>query len=197
MNTLTNNYKSISGSIGNIFSQSLQTYTDLLEQGLHKANAGLSSDSDCGTCPPKNTCPPKFIGKIYRKAMAMERIIVPITISNPCSETKTYRIGLRELKDLDGNIAPNQPILNKNSFTLAPNARVRVLMGINLTSFGNKTYEQEIVIREQDYNQNILFTLDVVDEQGEIFAPADEKEFRLKWQSWKTHFYCEPKRKSQ
>ena len=194
MKTINNRPEILSESLGTLLSKSFQTYTDLLEAGLEKANMILSSDGECGTCPPENTCPPKWIGKIYRKAMAMESILVPITIANSCSEAKTYKIGLRELRDVDGNLAPSQPILNKNNFTLEPNSSTRILMGINLANFSNKTYQQEIVVREQDFNQNILFTLEVVDDQGEVFIPVDEKKFRLKWQSWKTHFYCEPKR---
>ena len=194
MKTINNRPEILSESLGTLLSKSFQTYTDLLEAGLEKANMILSSDGECGTCPHENTCPPKWIGNIYRKAMAMESILVPITIANSCSEAKTYKIGLRELRDVDGNLAPSQPILNKNNFTLEPNSSTRILMGINLANFSNKTYQQEIVVREQDFNQNILFTLEVVDDQGEVFIPVDEKKFRLKWQSWKTHFYCEPKR---
>lgn len=192
----SNNNSSIADSFGSLITQSLQAYKEILDTGLQNTNFKLPNSSDCDTCPPKEKCPPKFIGKIDRKAMSNERIIVPMMIGNSCSSAKTYKIGVRELLDQDGNLAPQQPVLNKNSVTLQPNGKERVLIGVNLANFKNGIYQAEVVIRELEYNQNVLLTLDIDDYAAPLISPLNEKDFKLKWQSWKTHFYCEPKKRT-
>lgn len=153
-------------------------------------------NTDC--CAPKKECPPHCLATISRTAMAGERIIVPFTIKNNCNSEKTYRVGVRDLKDIDGKPAPQQPVLNKASVTLGAGEQERVLMMIDLGKFSEgKTYNTEIVLREKEYNQNICFTLEIADGTDIVVAPIDEKKYRMKWQSWKDHFYCETPRDAQ
>ncbi|MGG9960483.1 hypothetical protein [Ferruginibacter sp. SUN106] len=155
----------------------------------------LKLQDSCNCCPPEENCPPHCIASIKRCAMVGERIIVPFMIKNTCSHTKTFRVGVRELNDENGTLAPEQPKLNKTSVTLTPGRSEQVLLMLDLAKFANgSTYTTEIVMREKDINQNICFTL-VIDDHNAITAePKDEQQYKLKWQSWKTHFYCEPKR---
>lgn len=150
----------------------------------------LNSD-DC--CAPKEECPPHCIASINRKAMVGEHIIIPFVVENNCQKPKTYKVGIRELIDQDGNLASDQPQLNKNSVSLQPNTSERVLLGLNLSKFKDGVYTAEIVLREKEYNQNICLTVSVGDYNAPIVTPYEEKKFKLKWQSWKSHFYCEPK----
>jgi hypothetical protein len=145
-------------------------------------------------CPPEPGCPPHCIANITRHAREGERIVVPFLIRNRCSAEKTYRIGVRELKDEDGNMAPSQPVLNKQSVTLAPGNSERVAMVVDLASFRRgSVYSAEIVLREEDINQNICFRLVVEGDSGpDEVSPFDEKRYKLKWQDWRSHFYCEP-----
>ncbi|MCG2420348.1 hypothetical protein K8089_15085 [Aequorivita sp. F47161] len=165
---------------------------NISESGLPTLNIfGTGKKSKC--CPPEETCLPHCIASIYRQAMAGERIIVPFLITNNCNTQKTYRLGLRELKDADGNLAPTQPALNKNSVSLEPGRSERVLMMLDLSNYSNgTTYEAEIVIREKEINQNVCFTLNVNDHNQINVTPYNENKYKLKWQSWQSHFYCEP-----
>jgi hypothetical protein len=153
----------------------------------------LKSDN-CDCCPPKQTCPPHCITAITRYAMEGERIVVPFIVKNTCSKNKTYRIGVRELTNEDnGQLAPSQPVLNKSSVTLGAGKSEKVLMTIELDQFAaGATYTAEIVLREKEINQNICFTL-IIDNPTNIpvAKPKDEQEYRLRWQSWKDHYYCE------
>ena len=72
MKTINNRPEILSESLGTLLSKSFQTYTDLLEAGLEKANMILSSDGECGTCPPENTCPPKWIGCLLYTSLCNE-----------------------------------------------------------------------------------------------------------------------------
>ena len=151
-------------------------------------------DSNC--CPPENTCPPHCLASIKRYAMQGERVVVPFLVKNACNIAKTYRIGVRELMDADGNMAPSQPVLNKNSVTVQPGRSERVLMMIDLEKFTNGSeYTTDIVLREKDINQNICFTLCVDADCNTVTAtPQDEQKYRLRWQSWQSHYYCEPQK---
>ena len=118
----------------------------------------------------------------------------PFLIKNTCSQTKTYRVGVRDLVDQANNQpAPSQPQLNKNSVTLAPNQSEQVLMSLDLMQFNTgSTYTAEIVVREKEINQNICFTLIVANPVDIVTAtPKDEKCYNMRWQSWKDHYYCE------
>ena len=152
--------------------------------------------SDC--CPPETTCPPHCLTSINRCAMQGERIIVPFLVKNTCSHAKTYRIGVRELKNEDGQLAPSQPKLNKQAVTLEPGRSERVLMMIDLEKFSNgSVYTTEIVLREHEINQNICFTLMVDGDCNTAVAePQDEKKYQLRWQNWQSHYYCEPQKKA-
>lgn len=163
------------------------------ESGIPALNiSGSKGKSKC--CPPEESCPPHCIATITRKAMAGERIIVPMLVTNNCGGQRTFRVGVRELLDLDGNPAPTAPTLNKNSITLEPGRSERILMTIDLIHFTTgSTYETEIVLREREINQNICFTLHVADLQATEAIPFDENQFKRRWQSWQSHFYCEPK----
>ncbi len=154
---------------------------------------GLNTKS-CNCCPPEQECPPHCIATITRQAVKGERIIVPFSVKNNCASQKTYKIGVRELIDEDGNMAPSQPQLNKNSITLDPGRSELVEMRIDLANYQNGgVFTTEIVLREKDINQNICFTLHV-NRPAHItqVSPRDEKKYKLKWQDWKSHFYCEP-----
>ena len=161
--------------------------------GLGKFTLPLLGKKDsCDCCPPKEECPPHCLLQITRSASAGERIIVPFIVKNKCGGTKHYRIGVRELKNIDGTKAPSQPILNKNNVTLAAGESELVSMGIDLNNFSIGTYNAEIVLREKDINQNICFKLVVSDNtNAPVAEPLDEKKYRLHWQSWRSHFYCE------
>jgi len=152
----------------------------------------LKSQCD-NCCPPEPSCPPHCIASIHRCAMQGERIVVPFVVKNTCSHAKTWRIGVRELKNEDGQVAPSQPQLSKQSVTLEPGRSERVLMQIDLGNFTNgAVYTTEIVLREKDVNQNICFTLTMDDCNATVAEPKDEKKYRLRWQGWQSHYYCEP-----
>ena len=166
------------------------------DMGLGTFTLPLAKKDKDDCCPPKNECPPHCILQISRNASAGERIIVPFMVKNKCNTQKVYRIGVRDLKNADGSMAPSQPTLNKNQVTLEAGQSEMVLMGIDLSQFSNgNTYNAEIVIREKDINQNICFKL-VVDGNNNVpvAEPLDEKKYLLRWQSWRSHFYCEPKK---
>src|SRR6185503_10218617 len=119
--------------------------------GLPTFNLPFLKKDDCDCCPPKNECPPHCILQITRHASAGERIIVPFMVKNKCGATKHYRIGVRDLKNDDGSIAPSQPVLNKHEVTLDAGQSELVLMSIDLLQFSNgNTYNAEIVLREND-----------------------------------------------
>jgi hypothetical protein len=175
-------------------SDSMTAYTKVLPTlalpNLTLPNIKLQS-SDC--CRPVNECPPHCLTSITRYAMQGERIIVPFSVKNTCAVAKTYRIGVRELIDCDGNLAPEQPGLNKQSITLQPGRSEKIQMTIDLGKFENgKTYTTEIVLREDKINQNICFTLCMDDCANLVTAePQSEKKYNLRWQGWESHFYCE------
>ena len=122
---------------------------------------------------------------------------MPIGVNNECKGQKQYRIGIRELKNINGTMAPSQPVLNKQEITLETGETEMVLMGIELKGFEAGTYTAEIVLREKEINQNICFTLKVDDyENLTVAAPLEEIKYRLHWQSWQRHFYCETPRKA-
>jgi hypothetical protein len=168
------------------------TNKTILEGKIPNFNLGFQSKDNSKCSIPDEKCPPHCIDYISREAMIGERIIVPFLVKNDCSKVKTYRVGVRELKDDDGQLAPAQPILNKVSVTIEPGRRERVLMIIDLHSFKNSTYTTEIVLREKDINQNICFKLYVNDTHQKTITPKDEKKLKLKWLNWQSHFYCEP-----
>jgi hypothetical protein len=153
----------------------------------------LQTDN-CNCCPPENICPPHCIASINRCAMQGERIVVPFNIKNTCSHAKTWRIGVRELKDQDGQMAAAQPQLNKQTVTIEPGRSERVLMMLDLNNFTNgSVYSTEIVLREKDINQNICFTLTIDGDCNTVTAaPQDEQKYNLRWQGWQSHYYCEP-----
>lgn len=152
---------------------------------------GGNSKSDC--CVPKNECPPHCILQIERHAYQGETIVVPFNIKNTCSKQKTYKVGVRELKNVNGTLAPSKPQLNKTIITLENGETEQVLMKINLEKFETgANYKVEIVIREKEINQNICFSL-IIDgtNNAPTAKPLDEKQYLMKWHSWKDHFYCE------
>jgi hypothetical protein len=170
----------------------------LENMGLKTFNIPSFSQESKECCPPEQKCPPHCILAISRHAYTGEVIVVPFKVKNTCQVTKTYRIGVRELKNIDGSMAPKQPVLNKQIVTLDPGQSELVLMYVDLRNFpAGNSYTAEIVIREKNYNQNICFDL-TVDGFGDapVAEPLDEKKYRLKWQSWRSHFYCEPPLKS-
>lgn len=152
----------------------------------------LNTTSNCDCCPPEESCPPHCIASITRYAMAGERIIVPFMVKNDCNQTKTYRVGVRELNNETGAAAPSQPVLNKSFVTLDPGRSEQVLVMVDLANFNNgSTYTTEIVLREKEINQNICFTLVVTDATSVVVTPESEQQYLLRWQSWKDHYYCE------
>lgn len=177
METMINNMSAINNTI--------------LQRGLPSVKMPNISLNNCD-CPPEQSCPPHCIAAITKYAMEGERIITAFTVKNDCSKTKTYRIGVRELKDETGAMAPSQPLLNKQSVTLDPGRSEQVLMAVDLKNFKNgSTYTTEIVLREKEINQNICFALIVDNSCSSIVTPQDEQQYKLRWQSWKDHYYCE------
>ncbi len=151
---------------------------------------------DHGCCPPEEECPPHCLLQIRREAAAGERIIVPFLVKNKFNGTKQYKIGVRELKNIDGSAAPSQPVLNKNEVTLDPGQSELVSIAIDLANFQNgTTYQAEIVIRENAINQNICFKLVLGNAGAPVAQPLDEKKYTLHWQNWRSHFYCESPQK--
>lgn len=213
-NKSTNLQDIIGNTIRDITNSSLAAYKPLMEgmmNNLTSLNQSvLKGDytalkmpklfkETCNCCPPDCDCPPHCIASISRCAAQGERIIVPFLVKNTCSHTKTYRVGVRELKDQDGKLSPTQPKLNKHSITVEPGRSERVLMLLELDKFENgTTHSTEIVLREKEINQNICFTLKI-DNDCQLISvePKDEKQFLLKWQSWQSHYYCEPKKNRQ
>lgn len=167
----------------------------IADTGFSNLTIPMMKTKSSNCCPPETECPPHCIANITRHASEGERIVVPFLVRNSCSSEKTYRIGVRELKDEDGNMAPSQPSLNKKSITLQPGRRERVLMTVDLASFKSGTaYSTEIVLREKEINQNICFRLIVEGSSNAVeVSPYDEKKYKLKWQDWRSHYYCEPK----
>ena len=164
----------------------------VIKNGLPIINIPNLKIGNCAYCPPEESCPPHCIASITRNALEGERIVVPFMVKNDCNQTKTYRIGVRELNDENSAAAPSQPVLNKNAVTLDPGRSEKVLITVDLSDFKNgSTYSTEIVLREKDINQNICFTLVVDDPNGTVVIPQSEQQYRLKWQSWKDHYYCE------
>jgi hypothetical protein len=151
-----------------------------------------SSTKENECCPPKAECPPHCLMELGRQAYAGERIIVPFGVKNACKNQKHYRIGVLELKNINGSPAPSQPILNKQNVTLDNGETEMVLMMIELKGFEPGTYNAEIVIREKDINQNICFTLKVDNfDNLAVAEPLEEIKYRQHWQSWQRHYYCE------
>jgi len=207
-NTLSGLQQTLTDSIQQLTNISLSAIKPLMESAMNNVTAANKTllqntstvlkfptlNNDCDCCPPKQECPPHCIASITKKAASGERIIVPFLVKNNCSSTKTYRVGIRELvNEADNQPAPSQPFLNKSSVTLTPGKSEQVLMTIDLANFNTgSTYTAEIVLREKEINQNICFTLIVGNASNTVTAvPKDEKSYRLRWQSWKDHYYCE------
>jgi len=168
-------------------------YSDNLSFSSIRNNGNCDSECDSGCCPPKQKCPPKFLAIINREAFKGERITVPFKIFNKTGITRNYRIGLRPLKEDNGNSAPSQPVLNKHSVTLDPGQSELVIMVIDLLNFETgHQYKTNIVVREDKINQNILFNLNVLPyiniSQAE---PWDENRIRSNFSGWQSHFYCD------
>jgi hypothetical protein len=162
-------------------------------RGLHKDSCG------CGCCPPRQECPQDCLVSIKRIAYAGEKIIVPFKVKNSSHIQKHYRIGMRPLKEDNGNAAPSQPVLNKTEVTLEPNQSELVLMGINLANFQTgHTYRANIVVRENEINQNICFTL-IVSSYFDVpeAKPWDERKYSSHFQCWQSHFYCDSPKSAQ
>lgn len=203
--TITTNFQNLANTSMNAYRPILDAMisgvgamTKMVQSGTYgnlKIPMLNTGSSDC--CPPKRECPPHCIASIYRCAMPQERIIVPFQVKNNCSTTKTYQVGVRDLLDQDGNPAPAQPVLNKQTVTLDPGRTERVLMMVDLAQFKlGSTYTAEIVLREKNINQNICFTLEVKDDNPVVTAePRDEQKIQMHWQSWQSHYYCEPQKK--
>ena len=207
-NTLSGLQQTLTDSLQQLTNLSLSAIKPLMETAMNNVSAANKTllqntstvlkfpvlNNDCDCCPPKQECPPHCIASITKTAAVGERIIIPFLIKNNCSTTKTYRVALRELiNQADNQPAPSQPFLNKPGVTLAPGKSEQVLMTIDLANFNTgSTYTAEIVVREKEINQNICFTLMVANPSNTVTAiPKDEKSYRLRWQSWKDHYYCE------
>lgn len=163
----------------------------VIKNGLPLIKIPKFNTGNCDCCPPEESCPPHCIAAITRHAMAGERIIIPFMVKNDCNQTKTYRIGVRELNDENGVVAPDPPVLNKSAATLDPGRSEQVLITLDLANFKTgSTYTAEIVLRENEINQNICFTLIVEDPKAIVVIPHSEQQYRLRWQSWKDHYYC-------
>lgn len=174
------------------FANNISTISNsILKNGLPLIKIPKLNTGNCNCCPPEESCPPHCISAITKSAMEGERIVIPFMVKNDCNETKTYRIGIRELSDENGVVAPAQLLLNKNAVTLDPGRSEQVLITVDLANFKNgSTYTTEIVLREKDINQNICFTLVVEDPKAAVVIPHSEQQYQLHWQSWRDHYYC-------
>ncbi|MEM7551584.1 MAG: hypothetical protein AAF363_18010 [Bacteroidota bacterium] len=180
IDNMTGNNSIFSTNAGQLGRNALQPFRTMFNSG------------DC--CPPEKECPPHCMASITRKAMTGERIIIPFTVHNECNQNRVYRIGVREMADQDGKTAPSQPQLNKASVTLKPHGSERVLIGLDLGKFDEGSYTADVVLREKEYNQNICLSVEVADHPSVSVTPLEEKKYRLKWQSWQSHFYCESRK---
>ena len=154
-------------------------------------------DSCCDVCPPKHKCPERCLSHIHRHGRAGERIIIPFKIKNVHCQQRTYRVGVRPLKEDNGDPAPHQPVLNKEIVTLEPNQTILVEMTVDLKGFeSGHLYSTEIVIRENKFNQNICFELCV---EGfcdvAVVEPWDECSVYKRSYHWNHHCGCPPKKK--
>ena len=181
----------IRSAIENVSQNAGEFNTMMTSMGIPRMGL-LSKKKNSGCCVPDDECPPHCLVNINHRAFAGERIIVPFAIKNVCQGQKKYRLGVRELKNIDGTLAPSQPILNKNEVTLEQGTSEMALMSIDLQQFAAGTYTAEIVIREKEINQNICFQL-IVDSFNRVpvAVPIEENRYRRHWQSWQRHFYCE------
>lgn len=175
----------------------LQTLGTIANAASTLGIPGLFPSDDCGCCPPKNECPPSVILSIDRTAYAGERIKVLFNVKNKLNIVKTYKVGVRPLKDQNGSLPANQPVLNKATVTLQPGQVETVTMTIDMVSYlAGHVYETLIVLRELNVNQNIKFTLHVKSyEDIPEAVPRDEKKPIMRFQNWQSHFYCDPKPK--
>jgi len=150
----------------------------------------------CNCCPPCEDCPPHCLLMIERIAHAGEIIIVPFAVKNTCGNPRHYKIGVRPLVNQDGQAAPSQPTLNKTEIDVQPNQSVNLLMKLDLSNgyHAGDLFQTDIVIREKDINQNICFRLKIeAFFDVPVARPLDEKKYKLHFQSWQSHYYCEPK----
>ncbi|OBW39636.1 hypothetical protein AB670_04023 [Chryseobacterium sp. MOF25P] len=82
MNT-NNNFKI--NDFGNLFESYINMYKNVIDLGLKSASSfnPINSSENCDSCPPKETCPPKYLGRIHRQAMKNEIIIcISVIIHN-------------------------------------------------------------------------------------------------------------------
>jgi hypothetical protein len=163
--------------------------------GLRNLNLPGMSEWESECCPPKQKCPPHCILEIFRNAYPGEVIVVPFMVKNTCQTYKTYKVGVRELKNINGSPAPTQPQLDKQQVSLAPGQSELVKMYLDVRTYNpGESFATEIVIREKEYNQNICFNLSMKGfGDAPVARPMDEKKYKLKWLSWRSHFYCEPR----
>ena len=169
----------------------MQWFTEL--RNVFGAGIGQLKNDDCSACPPECDCPPQCILRITRDANPGEIIVVPFKVKNILQSAKMYRIGVRPFYDNDGNLLPNQPILNKTNLNLQPGQSMLVEMRIDLTTgYVADSYSTEIVIREKDVNQNICFTLHLTSNTFVPEAhPLNEQSYFIHFQDWKSHYYCD------
>jgi hypothetical protein len=162
---------------------------------LAPAARGAATSKRTACCPPELLCPPDCMLTITRRAHPGEISLVPFKIRNPSGRSRTYKIGLRPLKDEYGKSAPSQPTLDRTSLQLAPREAGLVEMRLDLTS-GYKmgqTFQTDIVVREEKYNQNICFTLHLEPFANvPIAEPIEEERLDVHFVSWDKHFYCDP-----
>jgi hypothetical protein len=153
------------------------------------------SNCQCGCCPPEYDCPPQCLLMLSRSAYPGETVIVPFSIRNTTGVARDYKVGVRDLLDQQGNIAPGQVSINKDVISLQPGQAVTLLAQVNLAQFQTGIYETDIVLREKDVNQNICFRLEVLPFPDAPEArPWDENKLLTHFQSWQSHFYCTPKK---
>lgn len=187
----------ISSSVNQLTTNSIRLFQPLMDTMLSNMtilNPLIKKNDQC--CIPEQKCPPHCIASISRTAAEGERIRIPFVIKNNCTNTKTYQIGIREMKDQEGNTAPAQPTLNKNSITLDPGRSETILVMTDLEKFKTgSAYFTEIVLREKEINQNICLTISISNDPNPVVAtPLEENKYQQRWQSWQSHFYCEPKK---
>lgn len=153
------------------------------------------SNCQCGCCPPDCDCPPQCLLQLNRCAYPGETVVVPFSVRNTTGVARIYKVGVRNLHDQQGNIAPSQVSVNKDMISLQPGQALTLLAEVNLQQFQVGIYETDIVLREKDVNQNICFRLEVLPFPDAPEArPWDENKLLTHFQSWQSHYYCTPKK---
>lgn len=194
--TLFDSLQQLSRTSMQLFSEAMETNNQLARSWwMGSEDPTAKQDRSVPCCPPEWDCPPHCLATISRTVHTGEVVMIPFYLKNPCSQPKTYRIGLRPLLDPEGKTYENVLQLDKTSVTMQPGqaAVVRVRADLTRGLQTGKCYTAEIVVREKEVNQNICLQLCVDDYQDlPVVHLREEADYLYHFQSWDRHFYCTP-----